>query len=155
MGEKVGLTARVYSRPLIVEIGGLPPSVNHTYGYGRYGVYKNRDAVKWQNWASFIIKTAARESWGTCDLGVFKGLPIKLTISFIKPSWRVKSGPRKGKLVKPDVSNLVKIVEDALCSSLGLDDAAVVEMTALKIERTCHPDARTEVRMEFVREDGN
>lgn len=96
---------------------------------------------------------AAREAVGTPHFEIMRGWPIRLTISFIRPSWRAKSGPNKGRLVRPDISNLIKVTEDAVCRALFLDDSAVADLTVAKVERD--GPVRTEILFEFMNEEGN
>lgn len=150
MGKILTLRDKLYSKPLIVTLDGLPPSVNHTYGFGGRRVFKKPEALKWQQNAIWVISKAAIEVYGTTNLITMKGLPIRLELSFIRPSWRSKL-----KLyVRPDISNLVKITEDTVCEALGrLDDSSVIDLSVHKIERD--GPVRTEIRFEFIREEGN
>lgn len=151
MGET--LRERLLSNKLVVEIPGLPPSVNHTYSFTRRGAFKKPEVRKWEGVAHYLISQASQEAYGKQDLSIMRGEPIRLILSFIRPSWRAKSGLNKGRLVRPDVSNFIKVTEDAVCGALGLDDSAVVELTVLKLERS--GDIRTEIVLEFVNERGN
>lgn len=136
------------SFPLRIEIPGLPPSVNHTYGLGRHGMFKNAKAREWERIAQIKIKTTAQMLFGTHDLSKYRGWPVSLELLFCRPSWRSKAGPKKGLYVRPDCSNFIKIVEDSVFKSLNLDDSAVVELMATKQE--CVGEPKTIIVFQFV-----
>ncbi len=54
---------------------------------------------------------------------------LSLEIEFHSPKWLTK----KGLIARVDVSNLIKIAEDALMEALGLDDKNVFELRVLKV----------------------
>lgn len=151
MGEGLTLREKVYRYGLLIEIPGLPPSVNHTYGFSSKGGWKKPEVKRWEHEAQWLASQTALKAYGSFKLEEFRGLPIKLEMSFIRPSWRSKRKPKH--YVRPDVSNFIKVTEDSVCKALGLEDSAVVEVTALKIERS--GPVRTEVRFNFVNERGN
>lgn len=131
-----------------IVIPGLPPSVNHTYGLGRHGMFKNKKARDWEIKATGLIKKAAIKLWGSADLSGRRGAPVELVMHFCKPSWRGKTKKTCERYVRPDVSNFIKITEDAVFKTLGLDDCAVTHLSAVKCE--IPGEVRTIVRMEFL-----
>lgn len=134
--------------PLRIELQGLPPLISNAFGRTRSGItYKKKDIRQWEQLAEIKIKTAARMLYGTHDLSKYRGFPVCLEIIVYRDSWRAKAGPRKGLYVRPDLSNFIKILEDALFKSLNLDDSAVVELTAVKQEMPGHP--KTIIVFEF------
>lgn len=90
---------------------------------------------------------AARVRFGRSDLSEFKGHPVSLTLEFHRPKWTGKSGIKKGLYVRPDISNFVKIAEDAIFRALSLDDSAVVDLTLRKVESE---SVRTFIDFRFV-----
>lgn len=121
---------------LRVEIPGLPTSVNHTYGRrrGGKGFFKVKASTDWERVAYELVKKKQRDIWSAVALDIYKGLPIKLTIDVCRPSWRGKSKAKREHYVRPDLDNFIKLTIDAVFKALGLDDSAVVDLTARKVE---------------------
>lgn len=139
---------------LFVTIPDLPPSVNHTYGQNRGRIFKKPEVRRWESIAQYEISKAAREAIGSSDFSSMIGWPVKLTISYIKPSWRIKSGPNKGHITTPDIDNLKKALFDSIFEALHLkNDRSVTKLDAEKIERD--GPVRTEILFEFMNEEGN
>lgn len=122
------------ANPLIFEIAGHPPSVNQIWrGVGRR-IYKIPEAAAFESMVGASAHAWARRNYGTSDLRCFKGRPLELHLSFGRPSWKAKAKKGcEGHIIRPDVSNLVKCAEDGLMRALGLDDSAVMELSAKKI----------------------
>lgn len=134
--------------PLEIIIEGLPPTtINHTYGVGRNGrFFKKKKVSVWQDCLSRKINKLAELVWGISDVSRYLGRPLRLEIEYCRPSWRGKSGPKKGLYVRPDISNFIKGTEDAVMRGLGLDDSAVVQLIVMKIEST----ESTRIRLSFI-----
>ena len=66
----------------------------------------------------------------------FEG-PLRMTVVFtstVPASWsKKKKAAARWKTSKPDLSNLIKAVEDALNGCVFVDDAQIVEISARKI----------------------
>lgn len=72
------------------------------------------------------------------------GKPLKMDIVFYRPSWRAKNGNIK----RWDVDSHLKALIDSSLTCLGLDDSAILDLTAKKLES---PEAeRTFVRLTFL-----
>ena len=142
------------AHPLTVNVPGLPESVNHTYrrGYGGQ-VYKTSQASAWESIATMETKRAALRAYGTSKLGILKGAPVRLEIDFCRDTWRKKKKSESHLIVRPDVSNLVKLAEDALFRGLDLDDSAVVILQVQKVE--VKGPVKTQLRLSFLPWDNN
>lgn len=114
-------------------IAGHPTSANQMWRKSRFGMFKTKEAKLWEDRAEFAASKAAIKAYGTTNLASLKGRPLSLEISICRPSWTGKTKEKKGLYVRPDISNFIKSCEDAVMRALGLDDSAVVEITALKV----------------------
>lgn len=133
---------------LDIEILGHPVSANAIWrGSGRR-VYKTPEARRFEDLVFICTGQALRAQHGLGDLGAYKGRPIRLEISVTKPSWRGKTKATKDKYVRPDLSNFIKLCEDSVFKALALDDSAVVELIARKLE--VDGPLRTFVRIVFI-----
>lgn len=130
--EIEALYANCRANQLHVILQGLPPSVNKLYANVRGRRVKTQLGRIWATNSIWPIGMACQSAYGTRSLSDLKGRPLWLQLRFSRPSWRAKSG--SGLYVRPDVSNFIKCAEDAFISALGLDDSAVVELVASKIE---------------------
>ena len=80
-----------------------------------------------------------------------KGIPLGLSLEFIMP--RLKSHPKrkiKSHVVKPDVTNLAKGVEDALNGICYHDDSAIIDERLRK--RYALPGEEPGIRLELWEE---
>lgn len=134
--------------PLVVEVAGLPPSVNRIWRHSGGKVYKTKEATGWDALAQMRIKQKARSTYGRWDLSELKGLPLRLDIDFYRPTWRGKTKRTRHLCVRPDASNLIKVAEDALTRALGIEDSAVVELVVRKVQMP-GPE-RTVMRLMFL-----
>jgi Holliday junction resolvase RusA-like endonuclease len=142
------------SQVLAVSIPGHPESVNHTYRRGFGGqVYKTSIASAWERMAINEVKRAALRVYGTSKLAILKGAPVRLEIDFCRDTWRKKKKSENHLVVRPDVSNLVKLAEDALFRGLDLDDSAVVILLVKKVEMP--GPIKTQMRLQFLPWDNN
>lgn len=124
-----------HSRPLSIDIETLPPSTNHIWrNNGRGRVYKILDATRWEEHAIRAVRGAALDAYRTFDLEALTGRPLKLEIFVQRPTWHGKTKAKKHLYVRPDLSNYIKASEDALFRALLLDDSAVIELIAKKVE---------------------
>lgn len=89
----------------------------------------------WSEAASYLIKAQARRLWGFSDLKAFIGQPMALYLVFYRDTWHGKTKSKRNLYVRPDLSNFIKVAEDAIMGALGLDDSAIVELTCSKVER--------------------
>lgn len=147
--QRTSLWISLLSRPLVVVLEGLPPTVNHIWKHSGRRVYKSYEATSWDRLAQREVCKAADETYGTHDLSAFKGKPMSLSIYCCRPSWRVKAGKNKGNVVRPDISNLIKVAEDAVTRALGLEDSAVVMLSVQKEEAKT---VKTEIVLHFIGE---
>lgn len=80
-----------------------------------------------------LVKTAAADAMA--DQPLLTG-PLALTLraDFVRPaSWsRKKAAATVWRTSKPDISNIVKIVEDAMNGVVFADDSQIVQITAQK-----------------------
>lgn len=123
------------------------------YAFRGFKRFKDSKSVAWERVTMALTRSAAVEAYGSCDWSGLKGKPIKLELLFCRPTWKTKSGANKGKYSRPDCSNYIKSVEDAVFKALGLDDGAVIDLTASKVER--EGEARTIVKLSFIDEINN
>lgn len=147
--EKLWITC--VSRPLDIDIETLPPSTNHIWrNNGRGRVYKVLEASRWEEHAVRTTRQAAVKAYGSYDLECFRGRPLKFEIFVQRPTWRGKSKAMRKLYVRPDLDNFIKICCDALSSALNLDDSAIVEIVAKKVEG---PKLSTFIRISFMPDD--
>lgn len=142
------LYAAVSQKSLSIVIESHPPSTNRIWRQGNRRVYKTPQATAWDAKCRAITTGKALELYGTTDLSGLKGLPLSLELAFVRAQWTGKARSMRGLLVRPDVSNFIKTVEDSVLNALGLDDSAVVELHARKVTEP-GPD-RTRVRLSFL-----
>ncbi len=136
------------SLELSIEIPGHPISANKIWrGAGKH-VYKTPEARGWESLAFMKAKMALSRQHGLKDLAAYKGKAIKLEMDFFRSSWKGKTKATRELYVRPDVSNFIKLCEDSIMKALGLDDSAVIELIARKVE---HPGLeRTLVRITLI-----
>lgn len=100
----------------------LPPTINHCYKVNRWGGRRlSKDGVDFKRIVAFKIKADGVKFAGSDKLS--------LEMELHSPKWLTK----KGLIARADVSNLIKISEDALMEALGLDDKNVFELRVLKV----------------------
>lgn len=130
--------------PLEFTIPGLPPSTNHLYAQFGNRRIKSREAHKWEGFSLLFVRRAAMEAYGTFRLEDLKGKPLRIEITFYRPGWRAKNGSIK----KPDCDNLIKALLDGVMKSLNLDDSAILELMASKVESS--ESERTFCKLTFL-----
>lgn len=100
----------------------MPPSVNNCYKRNRFGGMRlSKDGVDFKRIVAYKVKRDAMK--------LSLSEKLSLEIEFHSPKWLTK----KGLIARVDVSNLIKIAEDALMEALGLDDKNVFELRVLKV----------------------
>lgn len=129
------------------ELTGHPVSVNHIYKRVGKRTFKSSEALAWEA----LVAQRIAQSLGEFKISSLKsryGHPIRLEVDLVRESWHGKSKATRGRYVRPDVDNFMKGCLDAVFRALELDDSAVVELIARKIEE---PGLnRTRVRLEFL-----
>lgn len=128
MGDGDALWLMCKDFPLSFTIPGLPPSVNELYSTVRGRRVKTRAGHKWEGFSLLFVRRAALEAYQTFRLEDLKGKPLKVEITFCRPSWVAKNGNVK----RPDCDNLIKALLDGIMKSLNLDDSAIWEISAVK-----------------------
>lgn len=106
---------------MIISVNFIPPTINTAYGRNRSGRRYLSAAGKQFKSAVKLHCLKIKESLEEC--------PYRLVIEVHKP-WYTK----QGKVCRNDISNRIKIAEDALMEALGLDDRFIFEITAKKID---------------------
>lgn len=113
----------------VIWLPGLPPlSVNNAYKNTPHGRAPSREMKAWKRDAAILL----RQSLGPADGLIFPhdGL-MSMEIEFRQPHdvWFTRTGaPRKR-----DVSNAIKLVEDAVADYTGVDDCWYFCVAAKKI----------------------
>lgn len=146
MDKGEDLWERCKATPLEFGFSGHPPSVNKLYATVRGHRVKTKAAREFSNLICFRSSSASLLFYNTTNLTKLKGKPLKLELAFYRPSWRAKNG--SGLYVRPDLSNFIKILEDSIMGAFGLDDSAVVELIAKKVEK--EGEECTFVRLSFL-----
>lgn len=100
----------------------LPPSTNNAYINTKRGRVLSPEARQWLAATGLIMRSQMHGQ--PAVLGSALGIIISLM-----GNWKTKAGQWR----KTDLSNRVKLVEDAAMKVLGLDDSAVVSMTIRKV----------------------
>lgn len=90
-------------------------------------VYEPKKSADWKHYCHLSFKVAMhKDGHKPFD----PGIPLECSVVFYMP--RPKSNKNPSPIVKPDVSNLVKLVEDAANGVIWHDDSAIVYLTASK-----------------------
>jgi Holliday junction resolvase RusA-like endonuclease len=92
---------------------------------GRFGVYTPEKTVT----AERAIRASVRSQLARDFEPFKKGVPLEVSVVFTKT--KPKSVKSKHPTAKPDLDNLIKIL-DALNKELWADDAQIVKITAVK-----------------------
>ena len=103
----------------------MPPTINHCYKRNKWGGMRlSKDGVDFKRIVAYVAYKVKREA-----LKFSPSDKLSLEIEFHSPKWITK----KGLIARADVSNLIKVSEDALMDALGLDDKNVFELKVLKV----------------------
>ncbi len=98
-------------------IPGLPPSVNHTYSYGRRTVYKDASAKQWQKMASLYLRRGR-----SCDAPYAGRVSCNIILT-------TKTKRRM------DCDNRIKAVQDCLAvAGVLLDDSQIWALNVTRRE---------------------
>jgi len=109
----------------------LPPSLNHAYVNIARGRKKSAAAVFFEIAARGLIGDAM----ALRPLASLANEPLVLRVEIEIDAIENKgwsSGKSKTRYKRLDVSNRIKLVEDVLCSMLGIDDSQFMSVTAVK-----------------------
>lgn len=123
----------------VVEIQGIPPSVNSCYVNGKkQGVrFKSKLYKYWEILVAFSMKRLGK-------LPTFIG-PLRVEIEVYRPDWWNIDMTAK----KADISNRIKTLEDAVFKHLSVDDSLVWEVTAKKMDANCFKTVMNIFEMNF------
>ena len=123
------------SNKILVSIPNLPPTWNDTYGVScrsKKKIYKKKSAVLWQDDAAEIIR-AARGFYDWDDTSPYYQLRLDFYGS------------------KADADAYIKLAQDTLFRTLGMDDVRVVSIYLVKhIDKNA--DRRLELRLYGISE---
>lgn len=105
----------------------------------------NRERLKpWED----CVRAAARRAVGRSEQYPLwpAGIPVRIEVTFVLTRPTRSPGRRRGwPSVKPDLSKLVRGLEDALTGIVYGDDAQIVSLTARKVYETEGSGVRAEV----------
>ena len=134
-------TSRDLSKPLRLTLP-VPPSTNHLYSnvFGRGRILK----AEGRKYKAYVQQRVPSYRG---DLEDNQWLTLSLT--FYVPLYNAKTAKHAKKLF--DVSNRVKVLEDAICEGLGIDDRAVIRIELEKVDAP-KLDSRVDVVVSLVRE---
>jgi Holliday junction resolvase RusA-like endonuclease len=121
---------------LIFKIDGLPPSYNKSCK-----INYNFKEVSLSNEARYF---KVRVKMAMQPLEISDNCYISLLIGY-HSNWYFKNGS----LRKIDIQNMDKLLHDAICEKLGLDDSRIWSYSSFKYQDTINKPF-TEVRIEFI-----
>lgn len=110
-------------------IHDLAPSINGAYG-GKSKRYLVPKVRKFKKLVDQAIKEDPKSYFASKAL---EGKRLEFNMYVSKPDWFTKDGRVK----KNDITNRIKIFEDAVMEALGLDDSHVWIFRVHKISSTC------------------
>jgi Holliday junction resolvase RusA-like endonuclease len=115
-------------------INHLPPSANRMYIYTRRGPVPSKEMKQFKAKAALDILKHIRLDSEELDSNV----PYRLVLRFFLPKVENKGWPKtaKTRFTKRDVSNLVKVLEDVVAKSLGIDDSCFLNIDISKADGT-------------------
>ena len=113
-----------------IDLPGVPPSTNRLY-FTRNGRRRLSDEGK--RYKRKIAMKVAKEfpCVGPFENSDAFSLTIELHMEVL-----TRSKGAKNRYKRFDVSNRVKVLEDAICESLGIDDSQVMELRICKMHTT-------------------
>lgn len=105
------------------ELNIFPPSLNQLYSTNRYGKrVLSKVGIDFKTTCDVLIRIKNLNSIG------LRNNKLKLELDFFYP-WLTK----KKKIAKADLSNRIKVIEDAIFKALGLDDSLVFVIVCNKV----------------------
>ena len=102
-----------HEREIIIEYRGKLPSVNHMYGRNK--------------WGHIYLKPEGKALKDTIFWNTKGKLPQDAEVGYelvIRGNWYNKTGA-KTRIKKRDSNNLVKLIIDACCEAIGIDDSQI------------------------------
>lgn len=114
-----------------ISMTGLPPSSNHAYfNLPRGGRVLSKGGKGYKTSVSSFVTQHHHSNIRDVKSNWPYGLAIKLTFEELyNATWPTKAANRYKKV---DVSNRVKLLEDALVDSLGIDDSQMIAVFVMK-----------------------
>jgi Holliday junction resolvase RusA-like endonuclease len=112
-------------------MAGLPPSANHAYfNLPRGGRTLSKEGKGYKTETSAFLIRHHQADIRNIKKNWPYGLAIKLTFKdMYNETWPGKAATRYKKI---DVSNRIKLLEDAVVDSLGIDDSQILAVLAVK-----------------------
>ncbi len=106
---------------LEITLDDLPPSLNNLYSTievkGRSRRVLSSAANDWKRSAGLIIRNAAMHQQWTCE----KKVPLFVEVIFASPT-----------VLRWDIDGKAKLLIDAMCEAMGLDDRYVMSLNLMK-----------------------
>jgi len=108
-----------------IELPFLPPTTNHAYSTNKFGGRRlSSEGKEFKNETKVLI---ARK-YTTALRAVHKDMPLVILAKFyfetiVNETW---PGKAKNRYKKLDVTNRIKLLEDALAEALGVDDSCTL-----------------------------
>ena len=132
---------------LAATISSLPPSANKIYVRLGRGTILSKEAKTFKAKA----KMELLQQWAF-EEGLDPNQPYSLSLTFYLPKLENKGWPDKAKsrFAKRDVTNLIKLLEDIIAQTTGVDDSATLDVCVHKRLDSGNP--RVEVRIEQLAE---
>lgn len=114
-----------------ISMTGLPPSANHAYfNLPRGGRVLSKEGKGYKTSVSSFVTQHHQKDIRDVKKNWPYGLAIKLTFKDLyNETWPGKAANRYKKV---DVSNRIKLLEDALVDSLGIDDSQMIAVLVMK-----------------------
>ena len=112
---------------------GHPPSVNHIWKKGRSPsgkpiTYKTKEYTDWEKRVANACLIQASANKGLGFWKQQKNKYYELEINVQAPTWTTK----KNTPMKPDITNLIKAAEDAVCKAFDWEDSYCTKCTIIK-----------------------
>ena len=111
---------------LVLEIPGLPPSTNQLYSN-----FRGRRVLSAQGkrYKRNVAMRVAKEFPTAGPFTVEDPFSLKIALHF---DIHTRTKGAKNRYKKFDISNRVKVLEDAICESFGIDDRQVLHLEVIK-----------------------
>ena len=113
-------------------VSRLPPSTNRMYVHTRRGPVQSKEAKQYKARTKLELAEQIKLTY----TGPKDGVAYKLTMVFHLPVLENKGWPGKAKsrYKRRDVSNMIKVIEDVLSDSLGVDDSNFLRVDVEKVQ---------------------